>query len=244
MTHNCRNISSSHFTEAVDYHQILCIKHQTTTPQKCFPFLSRKSQAVCDILKHSAKVMTQTNINFVLHNFPNRCSDVYILWLKGDFLAFIKTHGFAPSLGTSSSWNKEEKIFSLWRELLKWPPIPWTLIWSVKRSLFPYTLHSQLYHIMPFPFNIHTFHQQFYPIFHSNNISSKSQWSQTADDSHPRSTRPLHSALDRSFRHFQRGGRLLAADRSCLGLDGEPPEKLQQSQLHFWNKKWTGSSLG
>lgn len=84
-----------------------------------------------------------------------------------------------------------------------------------------------------------TFHQQCYPNFHSNNISGRSERSQIAGDSRPRSTRPLQSLSDRSFRHFQRGGRLLAAaaDRSCLGLDREPPEKLEQTQLHFWSKK-------
>lgn len=112
----------------------------------------------------------------------------------------------------------EEKVFSLRQEPgpLKWPPV----LWPISMSLFPYPLHSQLYHTMPFPYNVYTFHQQFYP-----NFSRRREWSQTADDSHPRSTRPLRSLSDRSFRHFQRGRRLLNADRSCLGLDGEPHEK-------------------
>lgn len=55
------------------------------------------------------------------------------------------------------------------------------LPWPISISLFPYLLLIKLYHIMPFPFSIHTFHQQFYPNLHANSRL----WSQTADDSLP-----------------------------------------------------------
>ncbi len=90
-----------------------------------------------------------------------------------------------------------------------------------------HSLHSQLYQCQLLFINNIT------QSFNWNNINSRSDWSQSADENHPRSSvRCTASQIDPSVSSRGEGG--------CLPLLTEAAslltENLEQTQLHFWNK--------